>query len=167
MVGFHADLINAVGDILLLRGLQAGRQSVIQNHPLLGVRLQLIDQNQLRGGLIGQTIDPSFTFFDITLQRLAFRQLHLLVLHQRIVTPVQSRQFSFQLGARTRVLLNRDLVFQFDDLRVHAANFGAHRFQRHHRRFTFRQRGAKVGLDRRFLAVQHIELALQQPHDDV
>ena len=70
LIGFHADLVDAVGDILLLGGLQTGGQRIIQNHALLGVCLQFVDQNQLGSGLVGQRIHPGLALFDIAFQRL-------------------------------------------------------------------------------------------------
>ena len=53
LVGFHANLVDAMRHILLLGGFEAGGQRVIKDHALFGVCLQFVDQNQLGCGLIG------------------------------------------------------------------------------------------------------------------
>ena len=114
-----------------------------------------------------QRVDPSFTLFDIALQRLGFRKLHLLVLHQFVVFGVQLSQFRLKFGPRGCVLLNADLILQRDDCRIHAANLGPHAFQLGHDHLALIQRAGQVRLNTRLLLIQHIELTLQQLHDHV
>ena len=96
-----------------------------------------------------------------------FRQLHLFVLDKRVVFGVHRGQIGFQTGADGCILFDRNLVFQLDDARIHSGDFGAHRLQRRNSTFAFGQRVAQIDLDLGFLDVQHVQLALQQPHDHI
>ena len=167
LVGLDPDLVDPVRHVLLLRRLQAGSQRVIKHHPLLGIRLQLVDQHQLRRRLILQRIDPGLALLDVPLQRLRLRQLNLLFLHQPVVLGVEGGKLRLQLGPRRRVLLDRNLVLQLDQLGVHAGDLGAHRFQRKDGFFAFGQRAGKVVLHPGLLHIQQIQLPLQQLHDHV
>ncbi len=124
LVGLDPDLVDPVGDVLLLRGFQRLGQRIIEHDPLLGVRLQLVDQHHLRGRLVLQAVDPGLALFDIAFKGLAVRQLDLFLLHHLVVLGIELGQIGLQLGARGGVLFDADLVFQLDDLRVHAQNLG-------------------------------------------
>ena len=167
LVGLHADLVDAVGDILLLGCLQRLGQRIIEYHALFRVRLQLVDQHHLRRRLVLKAVDPGFSFFDIPLQGLRFGQLDLFVLNQRIIRGIYLSQFSFKRSPGCRVLFDTDLVFQFDDFGVHRNDLCFDRLQLADSRFALVQRLRQVHFDLVFLLIQQVQLALKKVHDDV
>ena len=110
LIGLHADLVDAVRHVLLLRCLQRFCQRIIKHHALLGVRLQLVDQHHLGGGLVLQAVDPGLSLFDIAFKGLAVGQLDLFILNHLIVGTVQRGQFGFQGRALGRIRFRGDLV---------------------------------------------------------
>ena len=71
LIGLHADLVDAVCHVLLLRSLERFGQRVIKHHALLCVGLQLVDQHHLRCCLVLQAVDPGLSLFDIAFKGLA------------------------------------------------------------------------------------------------
>ena len=167
LIGLDADFVDAVGHVLLLGGFQRLGQRVIQDDPLLGVGLQLVDQHHLGRGLVLQAVDPGLAGLDIAFQRLRFRQRHLFVLDQRVMFLVGIRQFGFQPGAVAGIGGRGDLVFQLDQARVHRLDPLAQRFQRVDGGLAFVERAGQVGFDPGLLFVQLIQLTLQQLGDDI
>ena len=167
MVRFDANLVDAVGDVLLLRCFQRLGQGVIQHDALLGVCLQFVNQHHLRRRLVLQTVDPGLTLFDITLQRLGLRQLDLFGLNQLVIAGVQRGKLAFQLSAHTSVLFDANLVFQCDNRRIHALHFGAYTLQLCHSNFAVGQGGGQIAFDAGLLIVQHFQLTLQQARNHI
>ena len=167
MVSFHADFVDLVGHVLLLRCFQRFGQSIIEHDPLFRVRLQLVDQHHLRRRLVLQGIDPGFALFDIALQRLRFRQLDLFLLHQFVIARVRSGQLSFQRRALRRVLFYGNFIFQRNNSGVHAGNFRLHTLKVGHGHFAFLQGARQVGFHFGFLFVQHCQLAFKQLGNDI
>ena len=110
LIGLHADLVDAVRHVLLLRSLERFGQRVIKHHALLCVGLQLVDQHHLRCCLILQAIDPSLALFDIAFKGLALGQFDLLILNHLIVCTVHRSQFGFQDRALGSIRFRGDLV---------------------------------------------------------
>ena len=167
LVGLDPDLVDPVRHVLLLRGFQRFRQGVIQDHPLLGIRLQLVDQHHLGRRLILQRIDPGLALFDIALQCLRLGQHDLFLLDQLVIAHVQGGEFGFQLGAGGGILFDRNLVLKLDDPGVHRADLGAHGLQLTHSRLAVDEGALQIDLDLGLLLVQHDQLVFQQAHDDV
>ena len=111
--------------------------------------------------MVLQTVDPGFTFFDITFERLRFRQLDLFLLNHLIILAVQGLQFSFQLGPRSSVLFNGNLTLKLDNLGIHRQNISTKRFKPADGFFTLDQCAGKVFVNADLLFVQRGQLALQ------
>ena len=167
LIRFYADLVDAVCDVLLLRGLERFGQRIIKHDTLLGVRLQLVNQHHLRGCLILQRIYPGLALLDIALKRLALGELDLFLLCQFVIARVRSGQFGFQLGARGGVQFIGNRIFQLDDVGVHRLKVTANCFQFGHRQFAFIQRLCQVAFDLGFLVFEHAQLAFEQLHNHV
>ena len=166
-VGLHANFVDAVGNVLLLRGFQRFRQRIIKDDTLARIGHQFVDQNHLRRRLVLQTVEPRFTLFDIPLQRLGLCQLHLFLLHQLVVAGVQFRQFALKRGAGSGVLFDRDLVFEVDNLGIEVQNIRPRFFQGPNGGFPFGQRFREVALNLDLLLIKHGQLALKQLLDHV
>ena len=167
LVGLDPDLVDPVRDVLLLRGLERFRECIIKHHALFRVGLELVDQNHLRRRLVLQTVDPGLALLDIALKRLALGKLDLLLLHHFVIGLVEVGQFSLKLSARRRVLLDRDLVLQRDDLRVHRQDLRPQALQFAHGHFPLIQRFGEVGFNLRLLFIQDRQLPLEQLGDHV